>query len=96
MPAETHTHRAPLDRDAVVALLRDQLGEILQVDPESISERTSFVAELGADSLALLEVAESMEQELAERTVGLEFDDEDLVDLVTVGDAVDYVLSRLV
>ena len=38
---------------------------------------------------------EALEEELAERTVGFRIDDEDLEDLKTVRDAVDYVVGRL-
>jgi acyl carrier protein len=43
----------------------------------------------------LIELVESLEEELGERTVGFSVDDEDLADLRTVGEAVDYVLVRL-
>ena len=48
-----------------------------------------------ADSLALIELVEALEEELGERTVGFSIDDEDLGDLKTVRDAVDYVIHRL-
>ena len=38
---------------------------------------------------------EVLEAELGERTVGFSIDDEDLADLMTVGDAVDYVVARM-
>ena len=48
-----------------------------------------------ADSLALIELVEAIEEELAERSVDFRIDDEDLEDLKSVRDAVDYVFSRL-
>ena len=42
---------------------------------------------LAADSLALIELVEALEEELGERTVGFRIDDEDLEDLKTVRDA---------
>lgn len=95
MPAETHTHHAPLDRESVHRLICDRLGEILEIDPAGIGDTQRFTDDLGADSLALIELVESLEEELGERTVGFSIDDDDLVDLITVGDAVDYVLTRL-
>lgn len=95
MPAETHTQQAPLDRAAIVALIADRLGEILEIDPSLVQPDQRFVADLGADSLALIELVEILEDELGERTVGFRIDDDDLEDLETVGDAVDYVMSRL-
>ena len=95
MPAETHTQQAPLDRAAIEALIADRLGEILEIEPALIQPDKRFVSDLGADSLALIELVEILEDELGERTVGFRIDDDDLEDLETVSDAVDYVLARL-
>jgi acyl carrier protein len=95
MPAETHVERGELDRQQVFELIRDRLADILEIDPASISESSSFADDLSADSLALIELVEALEEELAERTVGFRIDDEDLEDLKTVRDAVDYVVAKL-
>ena len=95
MPAETHMDRSPLDRRGVFELIRDQLADILETDPASITEASSFAEDLDADSLALIELVEALEEELGERTVGFRIDDEDLEDLRTVRDAVDYVVAKL-
>lgn len=95
MPAETHSAREPITRDDVFALVRDQLVEILEIEPERITDASRFTEDLDADSLALIELVEALEEELGERTVGFSIDDEDLADLKTVGDAVDYVVARL-
>lgn len=95
MPAETHTERAPLDRQQVFELIRDQLADILELEPTRIAEGSSFSEDLDADSLALIELVEALEEELGERTVGFRIDDEDLEDLRTVRDAVDYVVAKL-
>ncbi len=95
MPAETHVERGPLDRQAVFDLIRDQLADILETDPSRITEGSSFAEDLDADSLALIELVEALEEELGERTVGFRIDDEDLEDLRTVRDAVDYVVAKL-
>ena len=95
MPAETHVEQGPLDRNEVLEIVRANLADILEIDPATISEGQSFVDDLDADSLALIELVEALEEELAERTVGFRIDDEDLEDLKTVRDAVDYVLARV-
>ena len=95
MPAETHVEQAPLDRSAVFELIRDRLADILEIDPGGIGEGDSFQDDLQADSLALIELVEALEEELGERSVGFRIDDEDLADLKTVRDAVDYVVGRL-
>ena len=69
--------------------------QVLEIEPSSINEGDSFVDDLDADSLALIELVEAIEEELGERSVGFRIDDEDLEDLKSVRDAVDYVHSRL-
>ncbi len=95
MPAETHVERGPMDRQQVFELIRDRLADILEVEPSTITEGASFSDDLEADSLALIELVEALEEELSERSVGFRIDDEDLEDLKTVRDAVDYVVGRL-
>ncbi len=95
MPAETHVQQGPMSRDEVLQLVRDRLAEILEIDAAEINEGDSFAEDLRADSLALIELVESLEDELGERSVGFRIEDEDLEDLVTVKDAVDYVHARL-
>ena len=95
MPAETHVEQGPLDRNGVFEIVRANLADILEIDPSSISEGQSFVDDLDADSLALIELVEALEEELGERSVGFRIEDEDLVDLKTVRDAVDYVFAKV-
>ncbi len=95
MPAETHMNSTPMTRVDVVTLVRDRLADILEMDPQQINEGDSFADDLEADSLALIELVEAIEEELAERTVGFRIEDEDLQDLRLVRDAVDYVYSRV-
>ena len=95
MPAETHVESSPMDRQQVFELIRDRLSDILEIDPGAIAESASFTEDLAADSLALIELVEALEEELGERSVGFRIDDEDLEDLKTVRDAVDYVVAKL-
>jgi len=95
VPAETHVEQGPLDRNAVVEIVKANLADILEIDPATITEGQSFVDDLDADSLALIELVEALEEELGERSVGFRIEDEDLVDLKTVRDAVDYVFERV-
>ncbi|CAB4562671.1 MAG: acyl carrier protein [Actinomycetes bacterium] len=90
--SESH---APLDRAAVFEIVRASLADILEIDGSTISEGQSFVDDLEADSLALIELVEALEEEMAERSVGFRIEDEDLEDLKTVRDAVDYVYARV-
>jgi acyl carrier protein len=95
LPAETHVEKNPVSRDEVIALIRDQLGEILEIDPDNVELTSAFVDDLGADSLAIIELVEALEGELGERSVGFRIEDEDLEDLQTVADAVDYIVAKL-
>ncbi len=94
VPAETHVSQGPIGRDEIFEIIRDRLADILEIEPSTITEGQSFVDDLDADSLALIELVEALEEELSERTVGFRIEDEDLEDLKTVRDAVDYVLER--
>ena len=95
MPAETHVEQSPLGRDEILEIVRDRLADILEIEPSEISEGQAFADDLDADSLALIELVEALEEELGERTVGFRIEDEDLEDLKTVRDAVDYVFERV-
>lgn len=95
MPAEPNVENDPLDREGVFEIVRANLADILEIDPSTISEGQSFVDDLDADSLALIELVEALEEDLAERSVGFRIEDEDLVDLKTVRDAVDYVYAKV-
>ena len=95
MPAETHSTHEPVSKDEVFGMIRSNLAEILEIDDGRITMDATFADDLDADSLALIELVEALEEELGERTVGFRINDEDLEDLKTVGDAVDYVVTRL-
>ncbi len=89
------TSGSTLTRSEIVDLVRNQLAEILEMDVSKISESSSFSDDLNADSLALIELVEALEEELSDRSSGFRIDDEDLEDLRTVRDAVDYVSAKL-
>jgi acyl carrier protein len=84
-----------MSRDEVFKLIQDSLAEILEIEPDKITEGASFADDLDADSLALIELVEALEEELGERSVGFRIEDEDLEDLKVVRDAVDYVVAKL-
>jgi len=84
-----------ITREEVLAIVRNRLAEILEIDPPSINEGDSFQDDLDADSLALIELVEAIEEELGERTEDFRIEDDDLEDLKSVRDAVDYVIARV-
>lgn len=64
--------------------IKEIISSILHVDEESITYDTKFVDDLGADSLDLTSIIIEIEEEF-----GIEIPDEAIMDIVTVGDAVD-------
>ena len=95
MSEQDNTDGASIPRDEILTLVKDRLAEILEIEPTEIGEGDAFAEDLDADSLALIELVEAIEEELAERTDGFRIEDEDLDDLRTVRDAVDYVHAKL-
>ena len=95
MPAETHSHLGPLGDDDIERGVREQLAEILGVDPDVITLESRLREDLDADDFAVLDLVEGVIAELGERTVGFTIDDDDLVELRTVRDAVDCVTAGL-
>jgi len=82
-------------REEIFAVIRRQLAEILEIDESRISEGSSFVEDLEADSLALIELVEAIEAEFSKGSHEFRIEDDDLEDLRTVRDAVDYVADVL-
>ncbi len=68
--------------------IRDIIAEQLNVDKEEITMDTSFVNDLGADSLDLMEIVMCIESEF-----GIEIPDDATDKIVTVGDAVEQIKS---
>jgi acyl carrier protein len=85
----------PLSRDEVVRIVCEQLAEILDLEPEAITLDARLREDLDGDDYAVLDLVESVEAELGERSVGLSISDDDLADVETVRDAVDIVCARL-
>jgi len=95
MPAETHSHIGPVGDGDVERIVRDQLVEILGVDPDAVTLDTRLREDLDADDFAVIDLVEGVIAELGERTVGFSIDDDDLVELRTVRDAVECALAGL-
>lgn len=69
--------------------IKQIIAEQLGMAEEEISNDASFVDDLGADSLDIVELVMAMEEEFE-----IEIPDEDAEKLLTVQDAVDYVKKR--
>lgn len=80
-----------MKRDEILAELKAMLAEFGDVDPEQVDEQTSFVADLGLDSLVLVRMTV-----VAEERFGVRIPDEVAWELHTVGSVVTYVEDTLV
>jgi acyl carrier protein len=84
-----------LSPDEVLEVVRAAVVTVLEVDPSTVTRDTRFREDLDADSLALVEVVEIVEEQLAPRArPGFHLDDEDLDGLTTVGEAVDLAVRQ--
>jgi acyl carrier protein len=71
--------------------IRSLIVEQLGVDEDEVTASASFVDDLNADSLDLVELIMSMEEEFGSDVEGLEISDEDAEKIQSVQDAVDYL-----
>jgi acyl carrier protein len=74
---------------SVLDRVRSRVATQLGVDEESISPESSFVEDLGADSLDIVELVMALEDEFK-----IEIPDEQAEKIVTVGDAVKFIESH--
>jgi acyl carrier protein len=76
--------------ERIKKIVVEQLG----VEENEVVPTASFVDDLGADSLDLVELIMSLEEEFGEPGQKVEIPDEDAEKIVTVQDAVDYIHER--
>lgn len=67
-------------------LLKKVIAEVLNVDESEVTPNTTFVDDLGADSLDVFQIIMGVEEEL-----DIEVDVEEAEKIVTVGDAVELI-----
>ena len=73
--------------DRVKAIVVDKLG----VEADEVTESASFIENLNADSLDLVELIMAFEEEFSTGGAQLEISDEDAANIATVSDAVTYL-----
>jgi acyl carrier protein len=78
-----------LARDQVFGLIQDHLADELDVDAAAIVEATRFREDLEADSLDLYTLVQELED-----TYDVKMSDEQAAQILTVGQAVDFVLAH--
>lgn len=74
----------------ILARLKEIIIDRLDVEEEQIVPTASFVEDLGADSLDIVELIMGIEEEF-----DIEIPDEDAEKLTTVGEAINYAASKL-
>jgi len=72
-------------QERVKNIICDQLA----VEPEKVTDTASFIDDLGADSLDIVELVMTMEEEFE-----LDIPDEDAEKMKTVGDVVNYIKTK--
>jgi len=72
------------------ALIVEQLG----VEEKEVVPTASFVEDLGADSLDLVELIMSIEEKFSDPSRKIEIPDEDAEKIITVQDAIDYLKDQ--
>jgi acyl carrier protein len=69
--------------------VKDIIVEQLGVNPEQVTEQASFIEDLGADSLDIVELVMAFEEEFS-----VEVPDEEAEKLHTVGDVIKYIRDK--
>jgi acyl carrier protein len=79
-----------MSREDILAKLKPIIADQLGVDESQVTEDASFTEDLNADSLDLVELIMSLEEQFK-----LQISDEDAEKITTVGEAVEYISEHL-
>ena len=78
-----------MTREEVLTRVREHLADELDLDPSEITDATRFKEDLEADSLDLYTLVQELED-----SYGVAMSDEQAAKILTVGQAVDFVLTH--
>ncbi len=78
------------DKNEIAQKARELIAESLGVAAEEISAEASFIDDLGADSLDIVELVMEIEKQFE-----IEIPDEDAEKISTVQDAIDYIVDHI-
>ena len=78
-----------MTRDQVFSLIQSHLADELDLDPARIEEGTRFKEDLEADSLDLYTLVQELED-----SYGVKMSDEEAARILSVGQAVDFVVAH--
>lgn len=79
-----------MKKEEVLSRLKEIIVDRLDVEEDQIVTEASFVEDLGADSLDIVELIMGIEEEF-----DIEIPDEDAEKLTTVGEAMHYTLGKI-
>jgi acyl carrier protein len=79
-----------MTKEEILTKLKPIIAEQLGVDEADVTPEASFTEDLNADSLDLVEMIMSLEEQFK-----LQISDEDAEKITTVGEAVDYIYDHL-
>ena len=79
-----------MSSEEIFEKIKNIIIEQLQVSETAVTEEASFIDDLGADSLDLVELIMALEEEF-----GIEIPDGDAEKVVTVGDVVSYIKENV-
>jgi len=78
-----------MDEQEILQKIKEVVADKLDADPGDVTETASFVDDLGADSLDVVELVMGLEDEF-----GVEISDEEAENIRTVGDAVKFISDK--
>jgi len=78
-----------MEREEILDKVRGVIVDQLSVEEDDVTEDASFIDDLGADSLDIVELVMALEEEF-----GISIPDEEAENIKTVGDAVAYIVKN--
>lgn len=78
-----------MDKDQIFSTVKDLIVEHLGVAADQVKSEATFVDDLGADSLDIVELVMALEEKF-----GIEISDDDAQKIAKVSDAVDYIVNH--
>ena len=78
-----------MDNQAILEKIKEVVADKLDADPKDVNESASFVDDLGADSLDVVELIMGLEDEF-----DIEISDEEAEGIRTVGDAIQFISDK--